>query len=465
VYRIDALIGGTQRRVFKEFGVSSIQNSASSPKTGSFHHRLQRTSVRRLVEAAASTLVIGFPGTASSPELREVLRLGIGGTILFRRNVVDPVQVAQLIGELQDARLDELPLLISADQEGGRVARLRSPLTEFPDMAWVGRTGDEALAERVAEVLSRELKAVGFNLNFAPVMDVDSNPANPVIGPRAFSSSPEVVSRLGSAMIRTMHHCGILACAKHFPGHGDTLTDSHKELPTLPHSLERLHRLELVPFRASIAAGVKLIMTAHVVFEAIDPSLPATLSQPVLTGLLRQTLGFQGVVVSDDLEMKAVLDHYGIRASVLQGMTAGVDCFLICHTLARVYEAIEALVHEAESDSHFRHRLLEAAARVRVLRAGLGPYQPIDAATVMDHVGLPAHKAVSDDVRRRGAPAQLATEPSQAGVDPTATVQAQAQAALVLAQAEKEAQAAMQAARDAAAAAAAESTGEPSASQ
>lgn len=438
--------------------VDSISSSQSP-----LFARLRTTNVQALVEAAASTLIIGFPGTSTSAEVRDLLRLGVGGIILFKRNVVDPVQVAQLIDELQSARRDELPLLMSADQEGGRVARLRAPLTEFPDMAWVGRTGDVTLAERVAEVLAQELKAVGFNLNFAPVMDVDSNPQNPVIGPRAFSSSPEEVSRLGCAMIRTFHRCGILACAKHFPGHGDTLTDSHKELPTLPHLMERLEAIELVPFRAAIAAGVKLIMTAHVVFNALDDRLPATLSQPVMTGLLRERLGFQGVVVSDDLEMKAVLDHYGIRESVTLGMKAGVDSFLICHTHARVQEAIEALVDAAEKDSHFRHRLLEASARMRALRAGLGPYQAADANSLMARIGTPEHKAVSDEVRRRGAPVTTtaslpdAAHPSH---DPTATVQVAAQVAHQAEEIARASAEALQAARDAAAAAAARADGE-----
>lgn len=370
----------------------------------------------RLDEAAASLLCIGFAGKSSSPELNALLQRGVGGVILFRRNVEHPTQVCSLIHALQRERRDELPLLVSADQEGGRVARLREPLTTFPDFSWLGRTGDEALAQRFARVLARELRVVGFNLNFAPVMDVDSNPANPVIGPRALSADPAEVARLGCVVLRTFHEEGLLACAKHFPGHGDTLTDSHLELPELPHALERLERLELVPFQAAIAAGVKLIMTAHVRFTALDPAVPATLSAPVLTGLLRRRMGFQGVIVSDDLEMKAVLDHFGIVRSVTEGLAAGVDLFLICHTLTRVEEAIEALVKQCEQDVHLRHWLWALAARVRALRAELGPYQPLEPEQVMAQVALPEHLAVAEELRRRGAPpvSALATQSAAA---------------------------------------------------
>lgn len=380
-----------------------------------------RATSRQLVEAAASTLIIGFSGTTSSEVLQEslisLLSQGVGGVILFKRNVVTPVQVCELILALQNARKDEPGLLISADQEGGRVARLRAPLTVFPDMAWVGRANDDDLTTRTGEVLARELRTVGFNLNFAPVMDVDSNQANPVIGPRALSHDPEQVSRLGTLLIKAFHRNGILACAKHFPGHGDTHSDSHEVLPDLPHALDRLHALELVPFRAAIAAGVKLIMTAHVRFEALDPYIPATLSRPVLHGLLRETLGYQGVVVSDDLEMKPMLEHYGVAESVRRGIRAGVDAFLICHTLDRAHQAIEAMVKEAERDSSFRHRLLEASARVTALRAGLGPYIPAIPDQVLSRVGTAEHQAVADEVRRRGAP--LETAPERVGVPET----------------------------------------------
>jgi beta-N-acetylhexosaminidase len=359
-----------------------------------------------LTAAAASLLIIGFPGTTSDEALRSLLRRGAGGVILFRRNIEDPVQVAALIDKLQASRREAAPLLVSVDQEGGRVARLKAPVTEFPDLALLGSTGDEYLAERFGEVLARELVHLGFNLDYAPVMDVDSNPANPVIGPRSLSRDPHEVARMGVAILRAMQRNGLLACAKHFPGHGDTSSDSHLELPELPHDLERLRRLELVPFRAAIDAGVATLMTAHVLFRALDPSVPATLSPMVIDGLLRRELGYQGVVFSDDLEMKAVLDHFGIAESVCRGLAAGVDGFLICHEASRQEEALEALVHAAESSSTLRDRLLESAARLARLREGIGAFRPVHAESVLEHLGLPEHLAVAEEIRRRGVSRQ-----------------------------------------------------------
>lgn len=365
-----------------------------------------------LTAAAASLLIVGFPETTSNEGLRSLLQRGVGGVILFKRNVEDPVQVASLINKLQAARRDPPPLLVSVDQEGGRVARLRAPLTEWPEMAFLGRTGDESLAHRFGEALAGELTPLGFNLDFAPVMDVDSNPANPVIGNRALSRDPLEVARLGTAILRAMQRNGLLACAKHFPGHGDTISDSHLELPELPHDMERLRRVELVPFQAAIAAGVATLMTAHVRFTALDPDAPATLSPRVIDGLLRRQMGYQGVVISDDLEMKAVLDHYGIAESVRLGLAAGVDAFLVCHQIDRQEEALEALIRAAEASSELKNRLLESAGRVARLRQGLGPYQPAQSAAVLTRVGTAAHRALSDEIRRRGAEVAQAPRPS-----------------------------------------------------
>jgi beta-N-acetylhexosaminidase len=357
----------------------------------------------RLEQAAASILICGLAGVESDESIRSLLRRGLGGIILFRRNIAHPVQTAALINKLQAARADALPLLMSVDQEGGKVARLKAPLTEFPDQAFLGRTGDEDLAWRFGRVLALELTALGFNLDYAPVVDVDSNPENPVIGSRAFSADPQVVARMGAAVIRGMQENGLLACAKHFPGHGDTRTDSHLELPELPHDLERLEAVELVPFRAAIRAGVATMMTAHVRFNAVDSSVPATLSPRVIQGILREKLGYEGVIISDDLEMKAVLDHFGIAESVRLGILAGVDCFLVCHEYSRMEAAIETLVHEAEKSSHFKSMLLAASARVTRLRASLPAYEGVDEGRVESVLGLPAQLAVADEIRQRGA--------------------------------------------------------------
>src|SRR5947208_5144499 len=227
-------------------------------------------------------LVAGFDGHQIPPELRSLAKeFGLGGVILFARNIAEPEQVAEL--SFEASRLvPDLPPWVSVDQEGGRVARLKKPFTEWPPMATLGRSGDVRLAERFARALAAELKSVGITLDYAPVLDVLTNPKNPVIGDRALAENAADVARLGAAIIRTLQGEGIAACGKHFPGHGDTSTDSHVELPLVEHPPERLREVEFVPFKAAIEAGVATMMTAHVLVPAIDEKRPATLSRRVV---------------------------------------------------------------------------------------------------------------------------------------------------------------------------------------
>src|SRR5688500_3123304 len=240
------------------------------------------------VRRTIGQLLIGsFPGTTIPPELRSLAReFGLGGVILFARNIEAPEQVAELSHDIQSLAT-ELPLWVSVDQEGGRVARLRSPFTEWPPMATLGRSGDAALASRFAAALAAELKAVGVTLDYAPVLDVHTNPKNPVIGDRALAEDAEMVGKLGAAIVRALQGNGVAACGKHFPGHGDTSADSHLELPIVEHPPDRIRRVECVPFRAAIKADVAFIMTAHVLVPSLDEENPATLSRRIVHDLLR----------------------------------------------------------------------------------------------------------------------------------------------------------------------------------
>jgi beta-N-acetylhexosaminidase len=259
-------------------------------------------------------------------------------------------------------------VLLSVDQEGGQVARLREGFTDLPPMRAVGATGSAALARDLGRLLGRELRAVGFDLNFAPVLDIDTNPDNPVIAARSFGRTPSLVAELGVALAAGLQELGVAACGKHFPGHGDTSQDSHLELPTLPHTLERLERVELLPFAAAAKAGIASFMTAHVIFQAVDARHPATMSWAVLTGILRHKLGYDGMVVSDDIEMKAIADNYGVEEAVLLGLNAGVDHFLCCHTAALAHRAIDAVVTAVESGKLDRQVLNEATRRFAAVR-------------------------------------------------------------------------------------------------
>lgn len=289
------------------------------------------------------------------------------GIILFRRNLQSPAQAHALIRDLRALRRE--PLLMCVDQEGGRVQRLRAPLTDFPSMRALAHFNDPTLIEEATYQLGREILAVGFDLTFAPVVDVDTNPANPVIGDRAFSPSPEETAKFAAAAVRGLTRAGLLSCAKHFPGHGDTAQDSHLELPTLPHDLARLRRIEWPPFSAAAAAGVSSVMTAHIRFLEIDPLSPATLSRAALA-FLREELGFtQGPIISDDLEMKAIQAHYPVDEAAVRAIDAGCDALLICQSADEVTRSIRALERRAAADANFAARLSEAVMRNQALRS------------------------------------------------------------------------------------------------
>ncbi|MEM6995031.1 MAG: beta-N-acetylhexosaminidase [Myxococcota bacterium] len=304
-------------------------------------------------------LFVGFEGTSLPPDLARLIAQGrVGGVILFTRNLAtaghtdgprqDPEAIAGLIRSIHEAAPPDLPTMIAIDQEGGRVQRMAEPWTRWPPMRRLGEVADDRQTTAVAEALATELLDAGIALDFTPVVDVDTNLDNPVIGDRSFGRTPEVVARHAAIVIQAMQARGVATCAKHFPGHGDTVSDSHHELPRLPHDLDRLRAVELPPFAAAIAAGVSAIMTAHVVFEAIDAKRPATLSPDVIN-VLREELGYDGLVFSDDLEMRAVADHYRPRQIVDGALGADVDALLVCRHSGLRDEVLGAL--EAQPDA------------------------------------------------------------------------------------------------------------------
>ncbi len=340
----------------------------------------------------AGLFCVGFHGKTPSPEVLELVERGVYGVILFARNVEDAEQVAGLVAALK--RAAGRPLLVTIDQEGGRVARLRAPqgFTELPPMRALGDTGDERLAFDAGALLGRELRAVGIDQDYAPVVDVDTNPANPVIGDRSLSRDPAVVSRLGAALARGLQSEGVAACAKHFPGHGDTSVDSHKDLPVLPHARERLERIELPPFRALARAGVASVMTAHVIFEPLDATRPATFSPDVMR-LLRTDVGFDGCAISDDLEMSAIAEHYPLEVVAPAVVAAGVDAVLVCHRADVQHRAIDLVRAAAERGELAAERIAEARSRVARLLRFAGPAP--DPADARARLRSPAHLALA----------------------------------------------------------------------
>jgi len=348
--------------------------------------------------------VVGFSGQAVPEDLRALAReFDLSGVVLFARNVADPDQVADLTLDLRSLARD-VPLWVAVDQEGGRVARLRRPFTEWPPMRTLGRSGDDRLTERFARALAAELREVGITWDFAPVMDVDTNPANPVIGDRALAADPSVVARLGRVIIRALQGAGVAACAKHFPGHGDTSTDSHEGLPVLEHTADRLRAVELQPFRAAVEEEVAAIMTAHVLIPAVDEDHPATLSPTIVDGWLRGELNHSGLAVSDDLGMRAIGDRLALPEAVLGTIAAGCDVALLCGDDAHEQAAaLERVVHAVEDGTLPVKRVEDALARQQVVKARFlredARYRP-PAAGADRVVGCQAHQAVAQEMER-----------------------------------------------------------------
>ncbi|MCI3918835.1 beta-N-acetylhexosaminidase [Paenibacillus sp. TRM 82003] len=332
-----------------------------------------------LEEKIGQLLLCGFPGTTLDEEMRELIAEGrIGGVILFARNVATNEQVAALTESLQSTAADAgvLPLLVSIDQEGGMVARLTDSVALMPGNMAIGAAGSIDAAQEAARISGKELRSLGINLNYAPVLDVNNNAANPVIGVRSFGETPEQVAAFGAAAIRGYREANVASTAKHFPGHGDTSVDSHLDLPVVGHDRERLEQVELPPFRRAIAEGVDAIMTAHIHFPAFEADgLPATLSPSVLTGLLREELGFDGIIMTDCLEMEAIAKYYGTVEASVTAVEAGADIVLISHRHELQRGAIDAISAAVRRGRLSEARIDASVKRVLRLKAALGLFE------------------------------------------------------------------------------------------
>ena len=318
--------------------------------------------------SAGQRLMAGFHGTRFSGELeRLVAGIQVGGLILFKRNVESPAQLTALCRAAQDCARDcgQPPLIISIDQEGGPVARLGPPFTRFPGNPSIA---DEHQADAFAEICARELAGVGVNMNLAPVVDVAPAGFDSIMRGRMFAADPERAGALGAAVIRGLQSRGVMAVAKHFPGIGRTTLDSHLELPVFDRDPESLEAFDLIPFRWAIEAGVAAVMLSHILYPSLDPEWPASLSRQVVAGLLRGRLGYEGVVVTDDLEMGAITGHYGFAESVRQVLRAEVDLALICHTAARVEEARDRMARRIAASEKVRRRHARSLERILQLK-------------------------------------------------------------------------------------------------
>lgn len=319
-------------------------------------------------------LVVGLSGTQlEDAEQRALAKGERGGVVLFSRNIGPSLRaVAELNATVRDAAPHDLPPLVAVDQEGGRVMRLGRPAMPLPAMRRLGDLDDDDLLARVAEAQARELSALGFTMSFAPIADVHTRDENPIIGDRAFATTPQRVARLAGAFADGLSRGGVLSCAKHFPGHGDTTVDSHLALPRVERARNDLEQIEIASFRVLASRpSIDSMMTAHVVYPALDAHQPATLSRAICTQLLRDEFGFRGVLFSDDLEMKALTMPIGEAA--VRAVAAGCDALLVCSRADLVEVAHEALVREAETSPAFRARCEEALHRGLAMRRRIVP--------------------------------------------------------------------------------------------
>jgi beta-N-acetylhexosaminidase len=350
----------------------------------------------RWQDTLGSLFMVGIPRPGLDTETRQRLHeLRPGGIILFRRNYTTPEALTNLCTELHSLFADARPL-IAIDHEGGRVHRLQPPFTHFPAMLKVGQTNSVQLAYQVGFAMGQELRSVGIDLDFAPVLDVLTNPANTVIGDRAFSTDPYQVALFGRAQARGLRDAGIIPCGKHFPGHGGTLLDSHEDLPRDERSQEELRQVNLYPFQQAINEGLEMVMTAHVLYPALDPDFPGTASAKILNGLLRQQLGFNGIIITDDLEMGAVVRHSTIDQAVLNALTAGADMLLICHKIDLAIAARDACIRAVESGTLTRSRVEEAAERIAALKAAHQQRQ----IPAVEQIGAQAHAQLVEEITR-----------------------------------------------------------------
>lgn len=306
-----------------------------------------------LKEKIGQLLIVGFDGTNINEEsLGYIENLKVGGFILFSRNIVDINQSLNLLNDLKESNSNnDLPLFLSIDEEGGKVSRLPKSFIKIPEMIKIGNKNHEDLSYEIGNILGERVKSLGFNMNFAPVLDINSNPKNPVIGSRAFGSTIKSVSKNGLQVMKGIRDVNVIPAVKHFPGHGDTNVDSHINVPVIEKTIDELKSFELIPFIKAIEEDVEMIMVAHILYPELDKDFPSTMSSKVMESLLRNELGYEGVIVSDDMTMGAIVENYTLEEGVLSFLKSGGDIALVCHgreNPKKVMERIEMAVTSGE---------------------------------------------------------------------------------------------------------------------
>lgn len=363
-------------------------------------------SVTDIKKKVGQLFLVGFDGLTVPDEFAKfMVDYGLGGTIYFKRNVETPAQLAELSNEIQfTCRPKDIPpLFISIDHEGGKVNRLVKPFTKFPGMENLGELNSPKVCFEFGQVLARELLAVGININYAPVVDVLTNPKNPVMAQRTFSSDPEVCGRMGSAVCRGLQKMGVMAVAKHFPGHGDTDEDSHFTLPKVTKTYEQLDAMELIPFKRVIRSRVDGIMTAHILNPELD-DVPATLSKKTLD-ILRNELRYTKLIFSDDMEMKAVADNYGGEEAAVQALKAGCDQLIYRGDPGPPIKDVEAVIKAYTDGVIPMDDLDRKIARIEhAKKTYCSIEKPVEVTEVSKNIGLPDHFKLADIILKKEIP-------------------------------------------------------------
>ena len=360
-------------------------------------------------------MLIGISGHAlTADEKKFIIENNISGIALFGRNVAEPKQVHALCSEIQSLRHqmeDKAPLFIGIDMEGGRVARLKAPFTTWPPLKSLGDLDNATASFQLSNKMGLELNAVGINLDFAPCVDIFTNPKNTVIGDRSIGTDPELVAKHASALVRGYIKSGIISCAKHFPGHGNTIIDSHEDLPVEEADLKSLEAREIIPFRRSFKARVEMVMTSHILFKNVDPEWPATLSEIFLKNILRDQYRYRGLIITDDLDMKAMAKHYDREKIPARALKAGADLLLYCNEPESPPRAIEGVLN-ALSKGELKKSDLEIT-RKRILdlkKERIAHPDPMPFEQAMELVGCEEHKAMSQAIARGVLPAGIVAE-------------------------------------------------------
>lgn len=336
----------------------------------------QRDEVKELIESMSinekigQLMIVGFNGTSVDENLNDLVKNSyIGGVILFKDNVESLDGVTELINNIKLLNIEnKIPLFISVDEEGGVVSRTPNEFLKLPSSLSIGAYNNENMSYKVGEIIAQELKLMGYNMDYAPVLDVLSNPNNTVIGSRAFGRDVDTVSNLGVSVMKGISENNVISVVKHFPGHGDTSVDSHYGLPLVEKSLEELKELEFIPFQWAINNGADVIMVSHILLQSIDSENPATMSKKIISNILRNEMNFDGVVISDDMTMAAIMDNYDIGEASVKAINAGVDIILVCHGYDNEMQVLNSISEAVNSGEITEERLNESVYRILSLK-------------------------------------------------------------------------------------------------